>query len=481
MNKRTSVTMAAASVLLLTTTGSVSAATDRVSGPSPFSTCTLGGPGTNYPNAEVEPSVSVNPTNARNVVGLWQQDRWSNGGSRGLVAGFSFNGGTTWAETPLPFSACAPGGAPYERASDPWVSFGPDGTAYANAISFNQSNARNAVTAATSADGGRTWSNLTTLQSFDTPQFSTDKNSITADPLKPGVAYAVWDTLTMPMSNPHAALFTAAFSGPAYLSVTRDSGRTWSDPRIIFPTGTRQQTIGNQIVVDRAHPGTLYDFANWIQPPISTTKTNSTVAFVKSTDGGQTWSAPQVVAHLGTVGVVNPNTGAAVRTGDIIPEPAIDPNTGKLYVVWQDGRFNGGAFDTVALSSSSNGGSTWTPPKEISTRTGRAAFTPSIAVASDGNVGVTYYDFRNLAAGNTTTLPTDYWFRSSRTGFTPLNPERHVKGPFDMLTAPDARGFFLGDYEGLATSGRTFRPFYVATNSGDTANRTDVFTTVIAP
>lgn len=478
MKKRMTITLATASALILTATTSAVAASDRVSGPSPFSACTVGGPGINYPNAEVEPSVTINPLHANNVVGAWQQDRWDNGGAHGLVAAHSSNGGTTWAETPLPFSLCAPGGAPYERASDPWVSFGPDGTVYANAISFDQSTARNAVTAATSTNGGQTWSNLATLQSFDTAQFFTDKNSITADPLKPGVAYAVWDTLTEPTSNPRALLHTQASSGPGYLSMTTDGGKTWSTPKIIFPTVSQQQTIGNQIVVDRTHPGNVYDFANWIQPPNSVTKSNSTVALVKSTDGGQTWSKPQVVATLGTVGVVDPNTGAGIRTGDIIPEPAIDPNTGKLYVVWQDGRFSGGAYDTVALSSSTDSGITWTPPTQVSTPTGRAAFTPNISVASDGTVGITYYDFRELLAGNTTTLPTDYWFKSSKDG---LSADTQVHPVFDMMTAPNAGGFFVGDYQGLATTGSSFRPFYVAANSSNTANRTDVFTTSITP
>src|SRR6266496_3476748 len=76
-----------------------------VSGPSPFASCTIGGDSgaINYVNAEVEPYVAVNPTNPANLIGAWQQDRWSDGGAHGLVAGFSFDGGTTWNETPLPF------------------------------------------------------------------------------------------------------------------------------------------------------------------------------------------------------------------------------------------------------------------------------------------------------------------------------------------------------------------------------------------
>ena len=61
-----------------------------VSGPSPYASCSNAGqPGTNFLNAEVEPQVAVNPTNSQNIVGVFQQDRWSNGGAHGLVAGFS--------------------------------------------------------------------------------------------------------------------------------------------------------------------------------------------------------------------------------------------------------------------------------------------------------------------------------------------------------------------------------------------------------
>src|SRR5215469_14146153 len=119
------------------------------SGPSPYASCSNADqPGTNFLNAEVEPQVAVNPTNSQNIVGVFQQDRWSNGGAHGLVAGFSSDGGASWGETPLPFSVCTPNavldpftGAPYNRASDPWVSIGPDGTAYTVSLSATNTSA----------------------------------------------------------------------------------------------------------------------------------------------------------------------------------------------------------------------------------------------------------------------------------------------------------------------------------------------------
>src|SRR5689334_20416900 len=60
----------------------------------------------NYLISEVEPWVAVDPTNAAHLVGAWQQDRWTDGGAHGLVAGVSNDGGATWTVSPQPFTAC---------------------------------------------------------------------------------------------------------------------------------------------------------------------------------------------------------------------------------------------------------------------------------------------------------------------------------------------------------------------------------------
>jgi len=460
--------------VLLTTISTVRAAPVLVSRPSVFFSCNIGGPGKNYVNAEVEPWIAANPGNPSALIGVWQQDRWDNGGAHGLVASSSFDGGYTWGTpTALPFSACA-GGTDYERASDPWVSIGPDGTAYAVSISFNQSNNSNAVLASVSKDGGLTWAKPSTIIANNEPslQFFNDKESVTASPTRTGVAYAVWDRLELPNANPYANRHTAAFRGPSLFSKTTDGGVTWSTPSVIVALPSRQQTIGNQIVVDSEN-GTLYDFFNLITPPFS--KSAGKVAFIKSTDDGATWTKPKIITGLQTVSVFDPNTGEAVRSGDDIPEPAIDPKTGQLYVVWQDSRFNGGHYDEIALSTSSDGGVTWSAPVRVNTPTGRPAFNPSIRVNSSGTVAVTYYDFRNLADGNTATLPTDIWQKISADKGSTFGNETHLAGPFDLKTAPNAEGFFVGDYQGLAAAGTRFLPFFVETNSGNLSNRTDVF------
>jgi hypothetical protein len=115
----------------------------QISGPSPFSGCSVDDvPGqelegsVNFPDSEVEPYVHVNPANPDNVVAVWQQDRWSDGGARGLLSAVSNDRGTTWETVEPPeFTLCSDG--IFERASDPWVSFGPSGNAYFMSLSID--------------------------------------------------------------------------------------------------------------------------------------------------------------------------------------------------------------------------------------------------------------------------------------------------------------------------------------------------------
>jgi hypothetical protein len=150
-------------------------------------------------------------------------------------------------------------------------------------------------------------------------------------------------------------------------------------------------------------------------------------------------------------------------------------------VVWQDSRFNGGNYDEIAFSTSGDGGNSWSAPVRVSTPTGKPAFTGSVDVNSNGVVAVTWYDFRNLAADNTTTLPTDYWFTSSTDDGATFGSEQHVAGPFDMLTAPYSDGYFTGGYEALDVAGTTFEALFVAANSGNASNPTGVFAAALTP
>jgi hypothetical protein len=150
-------------------------------------------PGTNfnYPDSEVEPWLAVSPTNPNDVAGFWQQDRWSDGGSHGLVAAVSHNGGASFAYSWPAFSNCAGGtgdNGGYGRSSDPWVSWAPNGDLWSISLSVDQTTARNAILVSRMRHGESAWSEPTTLK-FDNsrtglPQGNNfnDKESLTADP-----------------------------------------------------------------------------------------------------------------------------------------------------------------------------------------------------------------------------------------------------------------------------------------------------------
>jgi hypothetical protein len=490
---------ALASILLLVASSSALAADThlvRVSNGDPFANCRAGGNGTavNYGSAEVEPWIADNPANTANVIGTWQQDRWSDGGAKGQVASWSFDAGRTWGQTPQPFTLCAQPfyATPvlqYQRTSDPWVSIGPDGTAYAVSLPFDGDFIRNGLGAAVSHDGGRTWIHQRDIDTLtaraDTLNPSDDKQSVTADPQRAGWAYVVWDQLhdifpPCPAAPARAAVnrrgsevqrraqaaVTAGpapcpgtpppFTGPALFSRTSDGGKTWAKPKPIVPTGVNEQTIGNVIVADR-HKGTIYDFFNFIDASGA-----NNIEMVYSEDQGTTWSAPEYVQRLQTTaekraagcacGVVYPGDPTRpLRTGDIIPAVTVDPNTGQLYVVWQDGDPNNFQNDMLLASTSTAGGrkGTWSTPRLVNPPTDKAAFTPAIAVDRKGRLGVTYYDFtpRLTSPG---ILLTDTWFTSTSGPGLDFGPRKLIGGPYNSLALPIARGFFAGDYEGLA-------------------------------
>ena len=440
-----------------------SASLSQASAASPFNSNCNGAAqsGQLYMQAAVEPYISVNPTNPLNVVGVWQQDRWSNGGAQGLIAGASFDAGVSWSRHPLPTSNCAGGtannGSDYERASDPWVTFSPTGIAYAISLSFNDSNSASAILVTRSADGGMTWSTPTTLI-LDTSGVLNDKESITADPTDANYVYAVWDRINN------------KGYGPAWFARTTDGGQSWEPARMIYDPGQNptqgNQTLGNQIVV--LTDGTLLDVFDQID--YAQGQYRAAYKVIRSSNHGATWSAPLKIADELSVGTRDPQTGQTIRDGSGLADTAVGP-AGKIYVVWQDARFSNGQRDGIALSSSSDGGLSWSAPIEINADPAVQAFTPSITVTGNGTIAVTYYDFRSNTS-DPATLETDLWEVLSTDGV--HWRERHISGPFNLLLAPDAEGLFLGDYQGLAAYGNDALPLFVRTVTGATGP-TDVF------
>jgi hypothetical protein len=186
----------------------------QVSGASPIASCdgddgNIGG--VNFTGSEVEPHVVVDQSNSNVLIGAWQQDRWTNGGSEGLVTATSYDGGASWAvNAKTKSSKCTGGtaanGGNYERASDPWIAISPNGTAYLMSLSVDTNpggfgTSPNAMLVMRSTNSGKTWGNPTTLIRDTSPNVLNDKNSITADPNSSSYLYAIWDRLASPPSG----------------------------------------------------------------------------------------------------------------------------------------------------------------------------------------------------------------------------------------------------------------------------------------
>ena len=450
---------------------------------SPFAGCQAGATatGTVFENAEVEPWVAVNPTDSTNVIGVWQEDRWTDGGSHGNDTARSLDSGTTWTyPTPIPWSVCSGSTqARYARATDPWVSFGPTGTAHQIALSLDPNGFTTAVLASRSTDKGANWSAPATLIDDNDLRFFNDKESITADSTDANLVYAVWDRIYKPgqAKGFPAQVNSFAFRGFPYLARSTDNGLTWEPARRIS-SNANLFTIGNQIVV--LPDGTLIDFTDYSTGSGVQPSNHHWKAVFRSTDHGVTWSKPITISQVTEVGTRIPDGSFPVRAGG--DDIAVDPANGNLYAAWTDSRFNDGTHNDIVVSKSTDGGLTWSAPAKASKNpVGVAAFTPSIHVNADGDVAVTYYDFRYAVAGPV--VATDFWIEISSNGGGTWSESRLTTGSFDIATAPvspASRGYFLGDYEGLSSSGSTFYNLYIVT-TGDTANRTDAMFQTVVP
>ena len=478
-----------------------------VSGASPIAEC-LGdepGSGTNFVNSEVEPWMAVNPTNANNLVAAWQQDRWNNGGSRGIVTASSLDGGLTWTTNATTKSSICTGGTAangglYERSSDPWVDFSPNGTAYLMTLSVDTNpggfgTSPNAMLVMRSTNGGASWSDPITLKRDENPDVLNDKNTLTADRNNSNFVYAVWDRLAPPSENANPNMFENAIAGrgPTWFSRTTNGGSSWEQARIIFEPGTNNQTIANQIVVlpnNAQFNGELVDVFDLIQGATNRPPGRGfSIAVIRSSDHGATWSrrAITVDRHNTFQGLVvdpdDPNPATQpVRTGDIIPQITVDPNSGAIYVVFQDARFSP-VRSSIAFTQSLDGGLTWSPTIKINkTPTtinpgNQQAFNPVATVLDDGTIGVRYSDFRNNTP-DIATLGTDEFLIHCH----PTTPTactnaanwgqevRQTDASYNMRQAPFARGWFVGDYVGMDTDGADFLPFWTQPFDTDPAN-----------
>lgn len=417
-------------------------------------------------DSEVEPWLAVNPTNPKNVVAIWIAHDFS-----GNVASVTFDGGTTWQNVAIPGLSQA--GTAQSSGADPWLAFAPTGVLYAESFSSGSTDISRSL------DGGLTWGSPINVTVNATGE--ADRASVTADPGNSNYVYAVWNTGFL------GATPTVQFTR------TTDGGQTWEPNRAIYTP-----PAGNVVWDAKVEPlpdGTLVCF--FTEAILTGTvkkmpQYNYALSEMRSTDKGQSWSAPmKVLAQMPRsdpnpqdqvwwAGVTDPDNGNGIEAVAMGHSTAVDPRNGNLYAVWTDAHFSGGQYDGIAFSRSADGGVTWSDPIQVNqTPTNipaldRQAWDPTVSVGADGRIGVSYYDLRFNDASKG--CLTDYWLvqspsKSSTDPASWTNETRLTDTSFDIEQAVTwnlggAYAYFLGDYQGLAAVGNGFAAVWAQPYAG---------------
>ena len=391
-------------------------------------------------DTQTEPHVAFDPTNPSTLVAVFQQGRFADGASVGPGYAASHDGGRTWSTGSLPGLTVATGGS-FDRGSDAVVAIGPDGAVYAQTLLVNTQSdstvARTAVAVQRSDDGGLTFAPPVMVEDdvFSSPFAFNDKNWIAVD--------------TFPGGPHQGRVYSVWAQGPSglYQLVLRysdDRGATWSS-LVAISAGAFPVTQGAQpVVLPNGDVSIIY---NAVPPCLEVSQT--------SHDGGEHFDPPV------TIGACKVTTVPGMRTAAlgflVLPAAAVDPLTGSLYVVWQDGGFRSDGLNDIVLAVSHDGGASWRGPVVVVAADGARGlnrFTPAVA-AYDGAVAVAYSS-RRAAENKVLTR-----YVVSADGAVTFGRERRLGRPGNLGFAARATDHlhpeelaFLGDYMGLVMSPR---------------------------
>jgi hypothetical protein len=345
--------------------------------------------GTN--SISIDPNNSLHLTAASNTfykdpTATCQSPTGGTANTYGTIALFgSTDGGATWTYNCAPWPATITGGvtgATFWFGSYPTLAWDNQGRAYATYMLLSQSASAYgaAIVVARSSDDGASWQSLgTVVNGIASTTQGNDKEMMAIDNTSgqtfshSGRLYVIWQA---------ANAEKIAFS---------DNGTAWTT--VNFPSNTGAG--GGNVVVGA--DGTVYVI--WSRYNVET------IVFSKSTDGGATWTAPQVIATLALQSYGTNNKPPAQDKRGINGFGAIDvdrnPNSaffGNLYVSFTDfpSGTTAGADTNAYVIRSTNGGTSWSSRVKVNDDNfGATQMFPWLAVdQSDGTVNASWYDTR---------------------------------------------------------------------------------------
>ncbi len=330
-----------------------------------------------------ETAIAVDPNNPNRVVGSandYVARTWactiSGTPCSALADGYSGtyysnDGGATWccsSSDPAHLGTLIPGvtrltGGQYDAGGDPALAFDSHGNVYYAGLGFNRTSAPNtvAVNKGTFDGSGKlSWGPPTFIGQTTSPAILNDKEWIGAD----------WHVSSPFRDRIYVSWTRYIFNAnngsyvqsPIAFVYSTDGGKTFSTPQLI--SGNVLYGQGSRPVV--GYDGTVYVFWDGSTRLASLDSTY----MVKSTDGGVTWSKPVAVAPL--VDII-PIANAVFRDNSF-PAAAAAPN-GDLYVAWSSlmsdsgglcpSRTNNGCHSAALYSKSTDGGTHWSAPAPI--------------------------------------------------------------------------------------------------------------------
>ena len=206
------------------------------------------------------------------------------------------------------------------------------------------------------------------------------------------------------------AEFRGSGAAPVIVARSTDGGDTWSQKQVSPASNVAPSRWGRSGCTIRTDSdGAAYIFWELFQSPFFFSPPEGSLQFVKSTDGGASWSRPQTVTRVtDSCWFVDPVTfrctmdGVAGARDDLASAPSVDIANGaptgadatdRIVMTWIDAS-DGQNDEHVMFSTSTNGGATWSPPNEIESDPGDRGYYVAPAISPDGtDVYVVYNAF----------------------------------------------------------------------------------------
>ncbi len=336
-----------------------------------------------------EEQIVMNPQDSINLVAVWRDFRL---GYRQVAYGYTFDGGLTWSQDLFVEPQ-------YIWDSDPGLTVDNAGNFYAVILSYTGSTVEpNGLFVFKSTNGGATWSDPVTVIN-GVPDVFEDKELIACD--RSGGPYT---------DNLYVA-WTRFYNTHILMSRSDDGGNSFEAPVTV------SDISGVQWPVPCVGPNSEV-YVAWVG------YSPGAIRFDRSFDGGETFGTDITIQN---VSFVSGEIYGGILVFSF-PAMDVDitsgPNNGTIYVAYMD--YAPSNTDTdIYFTRSTDGGSTWSEKVRINDdplNNGCDQFHPWLTVAPDGSIIVVFLD-RRLDLGN---LFMDLYMTTSADGGDTWSPNERI-------------------------------------------------------